>query len=75
VSESVLTFEVVGREYRKPAGKSAVFRVKLKTAKGDSLTLVSDSKGIYDSFPEGETVTVVVKKAQKTIADFPQGET
>lgn len=72
--DSTLTFEVTERGYRKPAGKHPVFRVKLKTAQGDSLTLVSDSKEIYDGYPEGETFTVVIKKAQKTMSEFPQEE-
>jgi len=74
MTDTVLTFEAVGREYRKPAGKSPVFRVKLKSAQGDSLTLVSNSKDIYDGFPEGEAFTVVVKKAQKTMSDFSREE-
>lgn len=72
---NALTFEVVGREFKKKANKQPVFKVNLKTTEGDSLTLVSDSKDIYSGYPEGETFSVFIKKSQKTITDFnPQAE-
>jgi hypothetical protein len=67
-----MLFEVTGRAYSKKVGKSPVYKVLLKDGQGDQLTLVSDSKDIYAGYPEGEAFSVIIKKTQKVITDFPK---
>ena len=69
-----LTFEVVGYGYTKRVTKHPVFKVMLKSAQGDSLTLVSDSRDIFEGYPEGESFSVTIHKGQKTLTELPSEE-
>jgi len=66
-----ITFEVVGYNFQKKAGKGPVYKVSLKSSEGHSLTLVSDSKAIYEGFPIGDKVNVKISQAQQTL-DVPE---
>lgn len=72
--DSVLTFEVVGYGFSKRVAKHPTFKVEMKTPQGDKLTLVSDSRDIYEGYPEGKSFSVVIKKSQKTLTELPSEE-
>lgn len=74
MSKVVSTFRYAGRSYSQKPGQAAVFKVRLKSDQGDCLVVVSESKDIYDAYVEGESYTVTIVKAQKTLAEFPEEE-
>ena len=63
-----LTFETNEVAFKKKTGKNPKYKVTLKSPDGHSLTLVSESRAIWDQYPEGETFQVTVKQTQRTIA-------
>jgi len=66
-----IIFEVVGYDFRKKAGKSPIYKVSLRSSDGHSLSLVSDSKAIYEDFPIGDKVNVKITQTQQTL-DVPE---
>ena len=68
-----IQFIVEGHSYKRKAGKPAVYKVSLKSTRGDGhkLTLVSNSKAICEQFPEDMVVDVKVGKAQRTLDEVP----
>jgi len=65
-----MKFEVLGYDFSKRAGKSPKYKVILQNSSGHKLTLLSDTKKIYEEFPLGETVSVKMTQSQATL-DLP----
>jgi len=65
-----MQFEVLGYDFSKRAGKSPKYKVILQNSDGHKMTLLSDTKKIYEEFPIGETVTVKIAQSQSTL-DLP----
>ena len=66
-----ISFHIVGHGYSRKAGKDPVYKVNLKSADGDSLTLVGNSKQVYAGYPIGDVVTVKIEKRQRTLDQGP----
>lgn len=73
-SESI-AFRVVDFGWKKKAGKDPVYKVSFKSSKGHTLTLVGDSRAIYERFPEGSKVDMKIGQAQQTLDEIenPKG--
>jgi len=69
-----ISFVVKGYSWKSEAGKSPVFKVSLKSSDGHCLTLVSNDRSIFESFPKDETVNVKIGKAQRTLDEVPSHE-
>jgi hypothetical protein len=67
---TTITFRQVGYGYSKKAGKDPVYKVSFKSSKGHTLTLVGDSRAIYERFPEGSKVDVKIGQAQQTLDEI-----
>lgn len=67
-----IEFHVVGHGYSRKAGKDPTYKVQLKSAAGDTLTLVDNSRNIYVGYPIGDIVTVKIGKAQTTLDEGPK---
>lgn len=55
------SFAVVGRVTRE-SEKGKVYQVKLRSAEGHKLTLEADSSAIFEGYPIGHNVEVIVAK-------------
>lgn len=66
-----IQFVVKGHAFKSDAGKPPVYKVSMKSAAGHSLILVSESRGIFEGFPKGDSVDVKVGKAQRTFDEIP----
>jgi len=59
----VIEFRVVSRSKTETA-EGTKFRVKLKSAEGHVLTLISTSQEIFVGYPIGEKIPVDIRKAR-----------
>jgi hypothetical protein len=69
-----VAFRQVGYGYSKKAGKDPVYKVSFKSSEGHTLTLVGDSRAIYERFPEGSKVDVKIGQAQQMLNEFENPE-
>lgn len=63
-------FVVAGHGYRNNAGKPAQYTVTLKNKLGDTVTLHSDSRTLFEAYPVNATVFVELKKPQQALQNF-----
>ena len=64
------TFVVTGHGYKNIAGKPAQYTVTLKNTIGDSITLHSDTRSLFEAYPVNETVFVELKQTQQALQNF-----
>lgn len=67
-------FVVVKHGYKKKAGEPAKFTVSLKNSQGDTITLHSESRSLFEAYPENERIFVELKKPQEALQNFLPGE-
>ena len=67
--EEKITFFVVKRETIETENNRKVCRVRLKSAEGHVLTLVSDDETIFHGYPIGAPVKVTIMNPQATLQD------
>lgn len=72
MEKKAIQFEVVGYSFTRKAGKGPVYKIHLKSGDGHALTLVSDTRAIYQGFPMGELVSVTISRAQRTMDEIPE---
>ena len=73
MSKTVPTLEldtmVDERLVKKKAGKSPKYKLVLKGDGGNSLTIVSDNKAVYEGFPEDTMFTVKIAKTHAVLSE------
>jgi len=72
MTELSIQFIIEGYSFSKKGAKVPVYKVSFKSPDGHTLTLVSDSRTIFEGFPIGDTVNIKVGRAQKTIDEIPE---
>jgi len=65
--ETTITFRVVGKVWDKKAGKNPKYKVSLKSKEGHAMTLIGDSKAIFEGFPDESKVLVKILPGQRTL--------
>lgn len=71
MSAESIQFTVHSHCYSKTAEKGPIFKVKLKNRSDDhALSLVSDSRSVYEGYPIDGTVEVKIGKAQRILDEL-----
>lgn len=62
-----IDFRVVARTKTETEKEGTVYRVRFKSSEGHKLILRAHDKAIFHSYPLGETITVEIRNAQRTL--------
>lgn len=67
-------FVVHSHGYKNLAGKPPQYLVVLKNNAGDSITLHSESRSLFEAYPINERIFVELKKPKEALQNFLPGE-
>ena len=67
-------FVVASHGYKNTAGKPAQYTVVLKNTVGDTVTLHSESRSLFEAYPTGERIFVELKQPQQALENFTTEE-